>query len=530
MMIVALQLNSMTGDMLGNASALMDAVGEAIVQYDADICVTSAGYLNGLPTSCLDGMQGHEESMMAVLEMLAERLHLAPAVLVGGTCSIGFAPFFEEAVYLIYGGQVHRVCTYTEGYGLILIDGQNVIVTLRDGLERAIAKGFQSPPQALVHLDAQPFVRNAVYAKETHLRVYANIITCPCISVNPIGYAGGRVYHGNSFVVDDLGQLIGRAPLFERALLPLQCTPVGKQGVESLCVPRHETSMGLFWDALVFGLRDMIRKSACSKVVLGLSGGMDSALVAALAVSALGKDNVQALIMPSPWSSQGSLDDALALASELDIVTHILPISSLMDGVDEALQPCFAGRERDVTEENIQARLRGLMLMAFANKFGMLVLATGNKSELAVGYCTLYGDMVGALAPIGDVYKTEVYSLAAWYNGLMKRQIVPQNIFEKAPSAELRPDQKDQDVLPPYEVLDAILQALLEGNTAPEHIRLPDVSQTIIEDVVRRFMDYAFKHTEAASCIQVSHCALAREARLPAPLYYRIANCEVLPF
>jgi len=525
-MIVALQLPSTAGDIAGNSKALVDAVGEAMVAYNADLCLTSAGYLSGLPASFLEGTQGYEATFLATLETMAHRLRLAPAVLVGGTCATFAAPFFEEAVYLLHGGQVQRICTYSEGFGILNLDGQEILVTLRDGLERAIVKGFVGL-HALVHLDAYPFIRGAVYARETHLRMYAMMLACPCVSVNALGFAGGRVYHGNSFVVDSFGLVVGRAPLFTRTILPIRCAFEDEPSIKSPCDPQHTSDMSLFWDALVFGLGDMVRTSPCSSVVIGLSGGMDSALVAALAVSALGKDKVVGVLMPSPWSSQGSLDDAAALADALGIVTHTIYITPLMDSVEASLQAIFHGRARDVTEENIQARLRGLLLMAFANKFGALVLAPGNKSELAMGYCTLYGDMVGALAPIGDVYKTEVYGLASWYNSLMKRQCIPQATFEKAPSAELRPNQVDQDSLPPYEQLDAILQALLEGNTMPEQIVVHGASSQIVADVIQRYMANAFKHTAAAPCVQVSSCALAREARLPEPFHYRVSKEDI---
>ena len=195
------------------------------------------------------------------------------------------------------------------------------------------------------------------------------------------------------------------------------------------------------WELLTSGIRDYVRKNGFTDVVLGLSGGMDSALVAALAVDALGKDHVHGVMMPSPWSSEGSITDSEALAANLGMETFTVPISPMMEAFEKALAPAFAGRERDVTEENIQSRIRGVIMMSFSNKFHWMLLATGNKSEVAAGYCTMYGDTCGGLAPIADLYKTEVYQLAQWFNEREGMCAIPQNIFDKAPSAELRPGQ-----------------------------------------------------------------------------------------
>ena len=193
------------------------------------------------------------------------------------------------------------------------------------------------------------------------------------------------------------------------------------------------------WELLTSGIRDYVRKNGFTDVVLGLSGGMDSAFVAALAVDALGKDHVHGVMMPSPWSSEGSITDSEALAANLGMETFTVPISPMMEAFEKALAPAFAGRERDVTEENIQSRIRGVIMMSFSNKFHWMLLATGNKSEVAAGYCTMYGDTCGGLAPIADLYKTEVYQLAQWFNEREGMCVIPQNIFDKAPSAELRP-------------------------------------------------------------------------------------------
>ncbi|MEG2140783.1 MAG: NAD(+) synthase, partial [Bilophila sp.] len=235
------------------------------------------------------------------------------------------------------------------------------------------------------------------------------------------------------------------------------------------------------WKVLVTGIQSHVESNGFTDVVLGLSGGMDSALVVALAADALGAAHVHGVLMPSPWSSRGSITDAEQSAKNLGVKTRTIPIAPLMTAFETALAPAFAGTHPDVTEENIQSRIRGLLLMALSNKFGWMVLNTGNKSELSVGYCTLYGDMCGALSPIAELYKTEVYALAGWYNERVGEARIPQQVFDKPPSAELRPDQTDQDSLPSYEHLDSILYTL--ESCAPDNVFLPDIPATEVQRV-----------------------------------------------
>ena len=261
------------------------------------------------------------------------------------------------------------------------------------------------------------------------------------------------------------------------------------------------------WGLLTSGIREHVRKNGFTDVVLGLSGGMDSALVAALAVDALGKGHVHGVMMPSPWSSEGSITDSEALAANLGMETFTVPISPMMDAFEKALAPAFAGRERDVTEENIQSRIRGVITMSFSNKFHWMLLATGNKSEVAAGYCTMYGDTCGGLAPIADLYKTEVYQLAQWFNEREGMCAIPQSIFDKAPSAELRPGQKDQDSLPEYDVLDSILHALIEESKRAEDIELPGVTPEDVNRVQALMRRSAFKRLQLPPLLPVGNHA-----------------------
>jgi NAD+ synthetase len=271
--------------------------------------------------------------------------------------------------------------------------------------------------------------------------------------------------------------------------------------------------------ALVLGLRDYVHKCGFKSAVLGLSGGIDSALTAVLAVAALGKENVRGVSLPSQFSSQGSLDDARVLAENLGIQYDVIAIQSAFESVKTQLQGIFAGRVEDVTEENIQARLRGVVLMALSNKFGSLLLTTGNKSEIAVGYCTLYGDMCGGLAVISDVPKTMVYRLSRWVN--REREIIPPSSITKAPSAELRPNQTDQDSLPPYEVLDQILEDYVVRLKSPADIVASGIGQADVQRVVRLIDLSEYKRRQAAPGLKVTTKAFGVGRRIPIAQKYR---------
>lgn len=275
-----------------------------------------------------------------------------------------------------------------------------------------------------------------------------------------------------------------------------------------------EKNWGRIWLILRAEIKGDIVENGFTDVVLGLSGGMDSSLVAALAVDALGKDHVHGVLMPSEFSSEGSVSDAELLAKNLGIQTFTLPIAPLMKTYKKTLAQAFRGTKPDVTEENLQSRIRGTLLMALSNKFRWLLLATGNKSELATGYCTMYGDLCGGLAPIGDIYKTEVYKLAEYYNKTIAQQeVIPQNVFTKAPSAELRPGQVDQDSLPPYNDLDRILYLLIEEDYPIGKIsesKIPEISTEKVQEVSQMIHRTAFKRKQAPSVIIISPRTVAR--------------------
>ena len=326
--------------------------------------------------------------------------------------------------------------------------------------------------------------------------------------VNQVGGNDSLIFDGSSVALNARGELIAQAASFEEDLVVVD--PFTAPCVEQPAANDTEAA----YQALVLGTRDYVRKCGFRKVLVGLSGGIDSALVAAIASEALGPENVIGIGMPSPYSSEGSINDSRQLAANLGIRFELIEISGLFREYTHALGPLFTGLAPDITEENIQSRIRGNLLMALSNKFCALVLTTGNKSEMAVGYCTLYGDMIGALAVIGDLVKTRVYAVSRWLN--RNREVIPHATLEKPPSAELRPDQRDTDSLPPYEILDPIIEAYVERYETPERIAsergLPlDLVQRVVHLVERS----EYKRQQAAPVLKVTSKSFGMGRRFP---------------
>ncbi len=314
--------------------------------------------------------------------------------------------------------------------------------------------------------------------------------------------------------------MVARARAFEPDLRFLTLDEAQRDLLPDLVTPPPESEEAEIWAALVLGVRDYVHKCNFTRAVIGLSGGIDSALVAAIAAEALGAENVLGVLMPSPYSSDHSIQDALALAENLGIATRILPIAATMNAYEQVLEPVFAGTPAGVAEENLQARIRGNLLMAIANKFGYLLISTGNKSEMAVGYCTLYGDMSGGLAAIADVPKTRVYSLCRWLNNQAvtrngRRELIPANILTKAPSAELKPGQVDQDSLPSYDVLDDILQQLIDRHHSPTQIVESGHDPAIVQKVIQMVAQAEFKRRQAPPGLKITDRAFGSGWRMP---------------
>jgi NAD+ synthase (glutamine-hydrolysing) len=367
----------------------------------------------------------------------------------------------------------------------------------------------------IVNVSASPFHRGKTAVRNSIFSSLTEQYRTPFIYVNQVGGQDSLLFDGASLALDGSGKLIAGARNFKEDLVVVDSDDWSGE----IKRPEAVDEVELVHDALVMGIRDYVQKSGFSKAVIGLSGGIDSALTAALAVSALGGDNVLGVALPSPYSSAESLEDAEALARGCGCRFELLPIAELFQGYLEALKPIFGDREEDVTEQNIQARIRGNLLMALSNKFDHLLLTTGNKSELAVGYCTLYGDMSGGLAVISDVPKQLVYELARFIN--RQTEIIPDRILTKPPSAELKPGQLDQDDLPPYDVLDTILEMYLEEGRGREEIIARGFDRALVDDIVRRIRVNEYKRKQAPMGLKVTSKAFGFGRRLPNVQNYR---------
>jgi NAD+ synthase (glutamine-hydrolysing) len=362
----------------------------------------------------------------------------------------------------------------------------------------------------ILNLSASPYHRDKRALRMQMLSAIAQRHQTPVLMVNQVGGNDSLIFDGSSLAIAPDGRCMAQAASFAEDLVLVD--------LETMTGDQHATHTteedAAVYEALVLGTRDYVRKCGFSKAVVGLSGGIDSALVACIATEALGKENVLGVGMPSEYSSQGSIDDARQLAENLGIAFELLPIQPVFETAKSTLAALFAGLPADTTEENLQSRIRGLLLMALSNKLSALVLTTGNKSEMSVGYCTLYGDMVGALAVIGDVFKTVVYRLSRWVN--REREVIPGNTLTKAPSAELRPEQKDTDSLPPYDVLDPILEAYVEHYLGVEGIAA-EQGQSL--DLVRRVVQLVerseYKRQQAAPVLKVTQKSFGSGRRFP---------------
>ena len=360
----------------------------------------------------------------------------------------------------------------------------------------------------IVNISASPYWRDKLATRSRMLGAIAKRYAVPVVMVNQVGGNDSLIFDGSSIALNSAGEVVAQAATCEADLL-LFDTEAAHAPLSIECDEDATT-----YRALVLGTRDYVRKCGFSRALIGLSGGIDSALVASIAVDALGAENVTAIGMPSPYSSAGSVDDSRALAANLGIRYEIIPIRPLFEDYNSALAPLFAGAAADITEENVQSRIRGALLMALSNKWNALVLTTGNKSEMSTGYCTLYGDMVGALAVIGDVMKTRVYRLCAHVN--RECEVIPRAILNKAPSAELRPGQLDTDSLLDYAELDPVLEAYVERYETPEAIAAScGLDLELVRSVVKMVERSEYKRQQAAPVLKVTAKAFGMGRRFP---------------
>ena len=539
MKVALLQLNPTVGDLSNNARLIAEAVRGA---GKVDLSVTSEMALLGYPARDLLLQEGFVRRSWEVLDMLASELKSSCPVLVGlaepNHAPVGH-PLFNSAA-LLRRGRIEATFrkTLLPSYDvfdedryfepasqpqILDLEGTLVGVSICEDLwndcdfwqhQRYHADPILEMVEAgacmVVNLSASPFTVGKQLHREAMLGAMARKYGIPFLYVNQVGGNDDLVFDGRSFALDMRGKLMARGKGFAEDVVIVDLSSLSGRIEKDDFDPEAE-----IWRALVMGTRDYVRKCGFGGVLLGLSGGIDSSLTAAIAAEALGPENVLGVLMPSPYSSKGSIEDAVVVAETLGIKTLTIPIFEIMKSFDSSLAEAFRGREKDVTEENIQSRIRGNILMALSNKYGSILLTTGNKSEQAVGYCTIYGDMSGGLAVISDLPKTMVCRLARWLNSFRGRQIIPQTVLSKAPSAELRPGQTDQDSLPPYETLDAILEKHIEGHQSAEEIIALGFDPQTVYHVLKMVKAAEFKRKQAPPGIKVTDRAFGSGWRMP---------------
>jgi len=524
------QINPVVGNLQDNASRVLDAARWA-AQHQVDVLLTPELALTGYPVEDLLLRPAFVQRQHAVLDQLRQDLARFPRlhVVLGHVCQR--EGLLYNAASVLADGQT--IATYFKhelpNYGVFdekryFSPGSQAAVFELDGLRFGLSicedawlahspeKAREQGAQVLLVLNASPF---SVSKQAERVRsIGANTRGMTTIYLNKTGGQDELVFDGASFVLDAQGRVVHRLPVFETCMDVVELDHRAQA-----VVPRDGTlaawpdTAEQVWKALVLAVRDYLSKTGFSKVLLGLSGGIDSAVVMAVAVDAIGADHVRAVMMPSRYTAAMSLDDGHLMARMLGVACDDISIEGLAGAFDQALAPHFAGLPVDATEENIQARIRGNLLMALSNKTGALLLTTGNKSELATGYCTLYGDMAGGFAVIKDVPKTMVYELARWRN--MIAPTIPQRIIDRAPSAELREDQTDQDSLPPYDVLDAIIERYVEKNESRQDIVRSGFEPDVVDQVVRLIRVNEYKRRQGAIGPKITTRAFGRDWRFP---------------
>ncbi len=537
--VALLQVNPTAGAITGNAALIVRGARRAR-ELGADLAVTSELALMGYLPRDLLMSQGFVRRAGEELERMAGELADGPPLLVGvatpNPAEMG-RPLFNSAVLLDHGSigpTFHKTLLPTydvfdedryfepaTGPQILHFGGYKLGISIcedvwndRDFWDRRryhqdpIEVLAQAGAQAILNLSASPFTVGKQLLRERMLGHMAQKYRLPVAIVGQVGGDDDLIFDGHSAAFDAEGRLFARAKGFEEDVIVVNLGHGTGTIAEDDFTPEAE-----IWNALVLGVHDYARKTGFRQALLGLSGGIDSALTAAIAADALGPENVTGVLMPSCYSSTGSVDDSVELARKLGIATRTLPISAIMHAYDETLAETFRGLMRDVTEENIQSRIRGNLLMALSNKFGSLLLTTGNKSEISVGYCTLYGDMNGGLAVIADLPKMMVYRVARWRN--QREPVIPEAILTKAPSAELRPNQTDQDSLPPYELLDQILELHVEQSQSAEEIVARGFEEATVRRVLRMVRMAEFKRKQAAPVLKVTSRAFGTGWRMP---------------
>jgi NAD+ synthase (glutamine-hydrolysing) len=539
-----LQMNATIGAFAANVERLREGY-DAACRSGAEFVVAPEMFICGYPPRDLLLRRDFIEQNLRALEDTAHGVGRVPLCVghVDWNNDRPGKPLRNSAAVLHSGKIVHRFnktllptydvfdeARYFEPEGAVkpfVFDGKRLALTIcediwndedfwperiyrRDPVKELVNQGVDY----IINLSASPWHRGKEQTRLRMLQKVARDEKVPLVQVNTVGANDELLFDGHSVALNRRGELIALGKGFDEEVRVVSLET--RSGDQDLHPANSEECL---YHALALGIRDYVRKCGFKQVIIGLSGGIDSAVTAVLAVEALGTENVMGVAMPSRFSSQGSLKDAEGIARNLGIRYEVLPIEDPFLSVEQQLSKVFAGLPRNEAEENLQSRLRGVTLMALSNKFGSLVLTTGNKSELSVGYCTLYGDMCGALAPIADVFKTEIYALARWIN--RSREIIPTDTITKPPSAELRPNQTDQDSLPPYEVLDQILDAYVVQNMSREEIAALGIAPEVVRDVLNKITFSEYKRRQASPGLKVSTRAFGMGRRIPVAQRFR---------
>ena len=535
------QLNPTVGDLPGNEALMLADYNRAaeagchavvfpelsVTGYPPEDLLLKKNFVrdNLVVVERIAASTGHCVAVVGFVEEVDGRLHNSVALcgngFVLGTYRKQLLPnysVFDEERYFEPG----PATVDGRAAGIFEINGVTVGVSVcediwfADGPVRAQSDGGA---RVLLNLNGSPFHQGKHEQREQMLAERARETGCPIVYVNQVGGQDELVFEGSSVVLSADGRIVSRLKSFEPDFAVVDITVDG--GVSGGVVCGFEPDLDRVHRALVLGTRDYVRKNGFTDVVIGLSGGIDSSIVAAVVVDALGKDHVHGVAMPSRYSSQGSLDDAAALASALGIDHRVVSIEPAFRSYLDMLQPSFVGRDADLTEENLQSRCRGTALMALSNKFGWMVLTTGNKSEMAVGYFTIYGDSAGGYAVIKDVFKTQVFALSRRINERAGREIIPESVLTKPPSAELRPDQRDDQSLPPYEILDPILRHYIDDDMGVHDIVAAGFDDAVVRRIARLVDVNEYKRRQCAPGVRVSTKAFGKDRRMPITNGYR---------
>jgi NAD+ synthase len=528
--IALVQSNFTVGHIAGNVARIA-ALYDIAVTAKADLVVFSEMAITGYPPEDLVLRKGFQKAAKEAVDELARLTVKGAAILVGGLSCEGSV--LHNTVYLLEGGRVthqqHK--HHLPNYGVFdekrvfakgpipdPVEWRGVklgILVCEDMWEADVAKHLKDKgAQMLISVNASPYEMSKAGQRKQMAQARVQETSLPLLYVNQYGGQDELVFDGRSFVLSSEGELCLRLRAFEEDLALSQWE---KSGARLSCAQRiialPQSDEETIYRAMVLGLQDFVRKNGFQGVVLGMSGGIDSALSAAVAVDALGSRQVRTVMLPSPFTSAESSEDATECAKRLGVRLDTISIEPAMRAFDAMLAPMFDGKPLGVTAENIQPRLRAAVLMAISNKEGLMLLTTGNKSEMSVGYTTLYGDMCGGYSVLKDIYKTTIYKVAVWRN--KQGEVIPQRIFTKAPSAELKPGQRDQDTLPPYELLDAILLRLVEEQRSVDEVVAQGYEREVVERVASMLYGAEYKRRQAPPGVKITGMSFGRDRRYP---------------